>query len=80
MDEKLNHYLEQTLPTQQEWVLQLEKQAQKIMFQLWIRSESTFNATNSLKKPNRILEIGTAIGYSALRMNEAYSEASYRIN
>lgn len=29
-----------------------------------------------IKKPKKILEIGTAIGYSALRMNEAYPEAA----
>lgn len=77
MDEQLNHYLKQTIPTQQEWVLQLEEQALKdnipIMDSIGI---NFLMQLIRIKKPKRILEIGTAIGYSALRMNEAYSEAN----
>ncbi|AXI09547.1 SAM-dependent methyltransferase [Oceanobacillus zhaokaii] len=76
MDEQLKHYLEQTLPTQQEWVLQLEEQA--IRNQIPIMDSVGINFLMQLiriKEPKRILEIGTAIGYSALRMNEAYPEA-----
>ncbi|RDW21710.1 O-methyltransferase [Oceanobacillus chungangensis] len=76
MDEQLNHYLEQNLPAQKEWVLQLEEQALKD--QIPIMDSVGINFLMQLiriKKPNRILEIGTAIGYSALRMNEAHPEA-----
>ncbi|RDW19269.1 SAM-dependent methyltransferase [Oceanobacillus arenosus] len=76
MDKQLNHYLQQTLPTQQEWVLQLEEQAKQDQIPIMDSVSIHFlMQLILLKKPKRILEVGAAIGYSALRMNEAYSEA-----
>lgn len=77
MDEQLDHYLMQTLPYKDEWVIALEKQAEinnvPIMDPIGI---NYIMQLIRLNKPKRILEIGTAIGYSALRMLDAYPGTS----
>src|SRR5690625_63938 len=76
MDEQLKQYLTGTLPEETEWVTNIEKQAKldsvPIMDSLSIHF---LMQLIRLHKPKRILEIGTAIGYSALRMLEAYPKA-----
>ncbi|SDK52351.1 O-methyltransferase [Sediminibacillus albus] len=76
MDEHLEQYLTGTLPANQEWVDKLEHYAQQhqipIMEPLGIHF---LMQLIRMKKPAKILEIGTAIGYSALRMLEAYPKA-----
>src|SRR5699024_12340139 len=76
MDEQLKQYLTETLPEETEWVTDIEKQAKRdnvpIMDSLSIHF---LMQLIRLQKPKRILEIGTAIGYSALRMLEAYRKA-----
>lgn len=77
IDEKLHHYLLGTLPSNEEWVRQLEHQAKKdhvpIMDPLSIQFLMQLIRASRSK---RILEIGTAIGYSALRMIEVQPDAS----
>ncbi|WP_226036985.1 O-methyltransferase [Aquibacillus saliphilus] len=77
MDKRLEQYLIDTIDTKPEWVNELEEYALKnnvpIMEPLGI---DFLMQLIRLKKPNKILEIGTAIGYSALRMVEAFPETS----
>lgn len=77
MDEYLIPYLKQTLPRQDDWAIELEKQAE--IDNVPIMDPIGINYVMQLiriKKPKRILEIGTAIGYSALRMLEASPKTS----
>lgn len=76
MDKMLTNYLMQSLPAGENWVTELERVAAKdgvpIMDPL---SMHFVMQLIRLTKPERILEIGTAIGYSALRMLQANPEA-----
>lgn len=77
MDEYLIPYLNRNLPKQVDWVMELEKQAK--IDHVPIMDPIGINYVMQLiriKKPKRILEIGAAIGYSALRMSEACPKAS----
>lgn len=77
MDEDLKNYLLQTLPKQRQWAVELEAQAKLDNVPIMDSVSVHFMMQIiRLKKPERILEIGTAIGYSALRMLEAYPESS----
>ncbi|WP_010098953.1 O-methyltransferase [Ornithinibacillus scapharcae] len=77
MEENVQNYLSDHLPKSADWVREIEEQAKidrvPIMDPIGI---NFLMQLIRLNKPKRILEIGTAIGYSALRMNEAYPEAS----
>ncbi|WP_222599208.1 O-methyltransferase [Aquibacillus kalidii] len=72
MDNTIDHYLLDIRNNSPEWAQQLEKYAREnhvpIMEPLGIDFLMQIIRIN---KPSRILEIGTAIGYSALRMLEA---------
>lgn len=74
MDNKLDQYLLNTLDPKEKWVKELETKAKNdhipIMEPLGI---DFLMQIIRMYRPTRILEIGTAIGYSALRMLEAYS-------
>ncbi|MEN2765903.1 O-methyltransferase [Ornithinibacillus xuwenensis] len=76
MDEKTITYLTNHLPESKDWVKELEEQAKidhiPIMDPIGI---NFLMQLIRLNKPKRILEIGAAIGYSALRMNEANPES-----
>lgn len=73
MDDKLKSYLENNLPIDSKWVKNLEDQAKKEFIPIMDRLSMNFMMQMiRIIKPNRILEIGTAIGYSALRMLQAY--------
>ncbi|MBM7554674.1 O-methyltransferase [Thalassobacillus pellis] len=69
-------YLASLLPERDTWVKEMESYASEhhvpIMEPLGIEF---LMQMIRMKKPGRILEIGTAIGYSALRMAEAFPEA-----
>lgn len=77
MDAFLKEYLSKTLPLEADWVKEIEQQAKQdnvpIMDSLSIHF---LMQLIRLHKPKRILEIGTAIGYSALRMHEAYPKTT----
>lgn len=77
MDEQTKQYLISLLPDSSGWAAELEEEAAKdhvpIMDPLGIR---LLMQLVRLKRPERILEVGTAIGYSALQMLAAYPEAS----
>jgi len=77
MKDKTELYLKNLLPEPNNWVADLEDQAEidhiPIMDPLGI---NFLMQQIRIAKPNKILEIGTAIGYSALRMLEAYPKAS----
>ncbi|MBT2215101.1 SAM-dependent methyltransferase [Virgibacillus dakarensis] len=77
INENLTNYLIQLLPAQENWVVELERQATEehvpIMDPV---SMHLLTQIIRIQKPERILEIGTAIGYSALRMLQANSEAT----
>ncbi|MFD2926055.1 O-methyltransferase [Halobacillus naozhouensis] len=72
-----NAYLQSLLPESSEALKQLEHEARKqgvpIMEPLGIQF---LMQLIRLHKPNKLLEIGTAIGYSALRMHEAAPNSS----
>lgn len=77
MEEQLKSYLNKTLPKQKDWITGLAEQAQKENIPIMEPVGMHFvMQLIKLKKPTRILEIGTAIGYSALRMVEAYPDTS----
>ncbi|MEN1969313.1 O-methyltransferase [Lentibacillus sp. N15] len=77
MDESLTSYLTNLLPIQSEWVQELEAQAQKDRVPIMDPVSMQFiMQLIRLQQPKRILELGTAIGYSALRMLEAYPKAT----
>ncbi|KZE66941.1 SAM-dependent methyltransferase [Fictibacillus phosphorivorans] len=66
---EVNQYIEKIIPTRSEQVLIMEQYAKEhnvpIMDLVGIE---TLLSYVRLKKPRRILEVGTAIGYSAIRM------------
>ncbi|GGA69066.1 O-methyltransferase [Ornithinibacillus halotolerans] len=76
MNELLNQYLNKHLPLSSNWVIELEKQAK--IDRIPIMDPIGMNFLMQLirlNKPKKILEVGAAIGYSALRMHEAYPES-----
>lgn len=77
MEEQLATYLTKVLPIQKNWVTEMEKEAERDNVPIMDPVSMHFiMLLIKLNKPKRILEIGTAIGYSALRMVEAYPETS----
>ncbi|HAM81521.1 O-methyltransferase [Ornithinibacillus bavariensis] len=77
MEEHSKEYLLRHLPESEKWVKELEEKAK--LDRIPIMDPIGINFLMQLirlNKPQRILEIGTAIGYSALRMNEACPEAT----
>lgn len=72
MDSLINDYLLQTLPVKENWIKVLEEQAKIDHVPIMDRVSMHFvTQIIQIKKPNTILEVGTAIGYSALRMLDA---------
>ncbi|MEC5422169.1 O-methyltransferase [Virgibacillus sp. C22-A2] len=77
MEEYLTNYLQQGIPEQQQWVIDLEKQAMENKVPIMEPVSMNFlMQIIKISKPKKTLEIGTAIGYSALRMLEAYPETN----
>ncbi len=76
MDEKTKQYLHGMLPKESEWVLEMERQAAADRIPIMDAVSMQFlMQLIRIHKPLSILEIGTAIGYSALRMHEAYPKS-----
>ncbi|HLR61083.1 MAG TPA: O-methyltransferase [Lentibacillus sp.] len=76
MDKTLTDYLMQTLPDEDNWVSELEQSAHNEGVPIMDPVSMQFvMQLIRLTKPKRILEIGSAIGYSALRMLQANPEA-----
>lgn len=76
MDSIKNYLLEMT-PQREDWMRSLEKYASE--HRVPIMEPDGINFLTQLvriKQPTAILEIGTAIGYSALRMHEAFPLAT----
>lgn len=72
MDEKLRTYLHGTLPKNKLWVQELQQQAKEEYIPIMDCLSMNFvMQLIRITQPKRILEVGTAIGYSALRMLEA---------
>nr|WP_100011905.1 O-methyltransferase [Lentibacillus sediminis] len=77
MDEQLNTYLYETLLPKEDWVLEMEQQAKKDHVPIMDPVSMEFiMQLIRLHQPVNILEIGTAIGYSALRMLQANPDAA----
>ncbi|WP_405100978.1 O-methyltransferase [Oceanobacillus sp. FSL H7-0719] len=72
MEEQMKLYLESHLSAKDEWIIQLEETAKQDRVPI-MDSIGIDYMLNLIKihQPKRILEVGTAIGYSALRMLEA---------
>jgi len=77
MERQLEQYLLKKLPSVEEWVVEIEEQAMANNIPIMDKISMNFlMQLVSISKPQRILEIGTAIGYSSLRMLEAYSNTT----
>src|SRR5699024_243241 len=77
MNNEVANYLSNLLPDEKDWVKDLQLQAKKDHVPIMDPVSMQFVIQLiRLNKPKRILEIGTAIGYSALRMLEANPESS----
>lgn len=75
MNSQLEEYLLNTLPPTEQWVLKMEKQAKKEKIPIMDPLSINFlSQLIQMTEPTKVLEIGTAIGYSALRMHAAYPE------
>ena len=73
MEGQLEQYLLKNLPPVDKWVIELEKQALNDRVPIMDKISMNFlMQLVSISRPQRILEIGTAIGYSSLRMFKAY--------
>jgi predicted O-methyltransferase YrrM len=77
MNDEINQYIESLIPKRSSLLMEMEEYAVKhnvpIMELVGIE---TLLGTMSIQQPTKILEIGTAIGYSALRMAEALPETN----
>jgi predicted O-methyltransferase YrrM len=77
LKEEMNNYLIDLLPAKEAWIEEMEAEA--ITDHVPIMDKVSMHFVTQLIRmyqPKRILEIGTAIGYSALRMLQANPEAS----
>lgn len=75
MDE-IKTYIQALIPTSDNWEKELEKYAAIHRVPIIEKDGIQFlTQLIRMKQPKRVLEIGTAIGYSALKINEAYPEA-----
>jgi len=75
MDE-IKTYIQALIPTSENWEKELEKYAAIHRVPIIEKDGIQFlTQLIRMKQPKRVLEIGTAIGYSALKINEAYPEA-----
>lgn len=76
MNMKLVNYLSSLLPESEQWVTEMEQRAKEDFIPIMDPLAMHFlMQIIRMTKPQHILEIGTAIGYSTLRMSEAYSDA-----
>ncbi|MDC3413298.1 O-methyltransferase [Aquibacillus sp. 3ASR75-11] len=72
MENKLYQYLDQMVGLKKDWMKQIESQAKNEQIPIMEPLGLDFlKQIIRLKQPKKILEIGTAIGYSALQMLDA---------
>ncbi|HLR15640.1 MAG TPA: O-methyltransferase [Bacillota bacterium] len=77
MKTSMNDYLEQILPVSADWIREMEREAKEDNIPIMDKVSMQFvNQIIRLTEPKQILEIGTAIGYSALRMLDAFPSAT----
>ncbi|MFS0751356.1 O-methyltransferase [Oceanobacillus sp. 1P07AA] len=77
MDDTISHYLASLTPNSPEWAEQLELVAEENNIPIMDKTSMHFvQVLLQIHQPKRILEVGTAIGYSALRMEENAHQAS----
>lgn len=77
MDEQLKNYLMNLIPPKKDWIIALEHRAKEEHIPIMDPLSMNFvMQLIRLHRPRRILEIGTAIGYSALCMLEANPDAT----
>lgn len=76
MDDKIHHYIENLIPERPALFAEMEAfaAANHVPIMELVGIEG-FLQLLRIQRPKRILEIGTAIGYSAMRMAEALPEA-----
>ncbi|SET66112.1 Predicted O-methyltransferase YrrM [Salinibacillus kushneri] len=75
-DDYVTNYLQSTLPDKNDLIIEMEAFAKKHQVPIMEPISIEFvKQILRIKQPKRILEIGTAIGYSALRMLEASPES-----
>jgi|SRR5699024_9298615 len=75
--DSLNDYLLASLPKAEDWMISLEAYAKNHRVPIMEPVSMNFLAQLvCIKRPQRILEIGSAIGYSALRMHHAFPSAT----
>ncbi|WP_261129609.1 O-methyltransferase [Bacillus sp. Marseille-Q3570] len=76
ISDELKYYIEGLIPDRQQEILQMEEDArvENVPIMDLIGMEALLQLIR-LHKPKRILEIGTAIGYSAIRMVQAAPES-----
>ena len=69
LNDKLQYFLKSLLPERDELLLEVEKYAQEHHISI-VEAEvgQLLNLLVNLTKPNKILEVGTAIGYSTICM------------
>ena len=77
LNEKLNSYIEKLLPERESMFTEMENYAieNKVPIMELVGIEALLQLLR-IHNPKKILEVGTAIGYSALRMAEALPNAS----
>jgi len=76
VSKELNQYIEKIIPTRSEQVLKMEQYAEEHNVPIMdLTGMETLLSYVRLKKPKRVLEVGTAIGYSAIRMALACENA-----
>ncbi|MEH7250531.1 O-methyltransferase [Neobacillus niacini] len=77
LNEKLNSYIEKLLPGRESLFVEMEKYAleNKVPIMELVGIEALLQLLR-IQNAKKILEVGTAIGYSALRMAEALPNAS----
>lgn len=77
LTEQVEDYIKQLIPGRQELFIEMEEYARehKVPIMELIGIESMLQILR-IKQPKKILEVGTAIGYSALRMAHALPDAS----
>lgn len=76
-NEMLSRYLMHHLPESKDWVNELEEQAERYHAPILDAVTMQFiMQLLRLQQPHKILEIGTAIGYSTLRMLEACPDST----
>ncbi|MUK87023.1 methyltransferase domain-containing protein [Ornithinibacillus sp. L9] len=76
MNEEIMNYISEITPPDEEWIKELKQQATADRVPIMESSGIEFLLQLiRLNKPKRILEVGTAIGYSALRMHHVNPES-----